>query len=113
MNILLDAADVTSEHIHLCDLDVLLHADYLTDLKDGFVIFELVQVGYITGIKNIVYILKHLLVDDLSVDKQERGLLVVNTSLHEGFFDILTPIAHTVSLDDFDLEELVVGNESG
>ena len=62
--------------------------------------------------QNVVDILKHLLVYDLSIDEQEAGLSVLATGLHESFLGILSPVLHSVTFDDFNLEELVVGDES-
>ena len=104
MNVLLDSSNISSEHIHLCNLNVLLHANDLTNLKNWLVIFNFIKVWHITRVQNIVDIFKHLFIDNLSVNKQERGLFVFNSSLHKGFFDILAPVAHTVTLNDFDLE---------
>lgn len=113
MNVTLNSAQVLLEHVHLGDGDLLLHAELLTDLKDGVHVFKLVEIWHVTTVKDVVDILKLLLLDDLSINKQEGGGLVIATSLHEGFLHIFTPVGHIVAFDDLDLEEFVVGAEGG
>jgi hypothetical protein len=82
MNVLLYTANVTSEHVHLRNLNVLLHANNLSDLEDGLIVFNFIEIGYISRVQDVIDIFKHLLVDDLGVNKEEGCLLIFNTSLH-------------------------------
>ena len=112
MDVLLQSTDILSEHVHLCDLDILLHTELLSDLIYWLIVFTLVEVGNITTVEDVVDILKLLLFDDLCIDEEERSRFVVHTSLHKHLFDILSPVGHSVSLDDLNLEQFVGGNES-
>jgi hypothetical protein len=113
MSIPLDLTEITGEHIHHCDLEVFLLTNYSTNFVDWFHIFSLVQVWNITSIQDIVDVFKHLLVYNLGINKKETGLFVLATSLHKGLLGILSPVLHSVTFDDFNLEQLVVGDESG
>ena len=40
--------------------------------------------------------------------KEERSRLVVNSSLHQCFLDIISPVAHAISFNNFNLIDLIV-----
>lgn len=71
MSVSLDLSNVALEHVHLCYLKLFLHADQLTNLVNRLQVFSFVEIWNITSIQNIVDILKHLLIDDLSINKEE------------------------------------------
>lgn len=113
MNVTLNLTQICLEHVHHCQLKILLLANLFSDFVNGFHVFGFVQIWNVSRIENVVYVLKHLLVDNLGVDKQEACLLVLGTSLKQGFLGIFSPVLHTVTFDDFNLENFVVGNECG
>jgi len=67
--VLPETTKILLEHIHLCDLDVFLHAGSLTNFVDRFEVFNLVQVWHITSVKDVVDVFELKLADNLSVDK--------------------------------------------
>lgn len=81
MDISLDTSQVLLEHVHLGNGELLLHAELLTNFEDTIHILKLVEIWYITTIKDTVNIFELLFLDDLSINEQECGLLVLNTSL--------------------------------
>jgi hypothetical protein len=94
-------------------LETFLHAKELTNLEEWLKVLSLVEVRYITGIEDVVDVLQHLLVDDLGVHKDESCGFIVNTSLHQGFLCIVSPVLHAVALNDLNRGRLVVRNEGG
>ena len=82
MHVLLDARDVSHKHVHLVDRQLLFDAQISTHLFDIFHVLLLVEARHVTSIEDVVDVLKLLLIDDLRVDKQERGFLVLNACLH-------------------------------
>lgn len=107
-----DTGQVGHEHVQNGHSDTLIDTRVLTNLLDGFHVFLLVEIGYITTIEDVVDILEHLLVDNLGVDKDEGGWFVLNSSLHEHCLYIFAPVHHTIALDDFNLEHFLIGDES-
>lgn len=91
MDVVLDSIEVLCKDVHFVGLDSALLTFMFTCIHDILHILILVDVGDITGIQYGVHILQHLLVDDLRVNKQERDSLVLHTSYHEDFFDVLSP----------------------
>ena len=71
MNVLPDATKILLEHIHLCDLDVLLHAGSFTNFVDPVEVLNLVQIWHVTSVKDVVDVFELEFADDLGVDKQE------------------------------------------
>jgi len=106
-----DLSEVASEHVHDSHLDTLLLANLTADFVDWLHVFCLVQVWNVTCIEDVIDILKHLFIDNLGINKQETRLPVLCTSLHQCLLGILTPVLHTVSFYDFNLEQFVVSNE--
>jgi hypothetical protein len=107
VDVLSKTAEILLEHIHLSDLNIFLHAEHLSDLVDCLKVFLFIKIGHITSIENIVDVLELELTYDLGINKQEGCLFVFGTSLEKSFFNIFTPVRHTVTLDNFDLEEFV------
>jgi len=54
VNIFLYTGKILLEHIHLGNLDLLLHAGLLTNLVDRLKIFLFVQVRDITSVEDVV-----------------------------------------------------------
>lgn len=71
MDVLSKTAEILLEHIHLGDLDLLLHTELLTNFVNSFVVFYLIQVWYIATIKDVVDIFKLKFTNNLGVNKQE------------------------------------------
>lgn len=81
MNVGLNSIQVLLEHVHLVNSDTLTCAFGSADGHDGFFVLSLVQAWHITRVQNCVDVLKHVLVNDLSVNKHEGGLFALNTTL--------------------------------
>lgn len=113
VNVSLHLAKVALEHVHLRDLKILLHTEQLSDLEDRLKVLILIEIWHITRVEDVVNILKHLLVHNLSVDEEEGGGLVLDSCLHQGLLYVLTPVLHVIALDDLNLEELIVSHEGG
>lgn len=113
MDILLDPGDITNKHVVGVDGDTSLKTSLFTDLVDTLKVLSLVEVGNITCIQDIVDVFKLLLVDDLGIDEQESSCLIVNTTLHEAFLSIFSPVWHTISFDNLNLEAFVSSHEGG
>lgn len=113
VDVRLESVKILLEHIQRNHWHVFLHAQCLADLVDGFVVFLFVEVADITTVENIVDVFKHLLLNDLGVHENERSGFVVATALHEHLLHIFAPVHELVTLDNFNLEYLVVGTESG
>jgi len=104
-------SEITSEHVHYRNWQVLLLAELTTDFVDWVQVLLLVQVGNVTGIQHIIDVLEHLLIHDLGIDEEETCCLVFGACLHQSFLGILSPVLHSVAFDDFNLEEPVVCEE--
>lgn len=116
MHISLDTVQVATEHVHLVDGQLSAVALVLTNSKDGLEIFSLVQLWDVTRVQDSVDVLEHILVDNLSINKQESSLFGLDTSLHQDEFKIIAPVGHGVALDDLNLEDLErvhVGSQFG
>lgn len=111
MDVSLNLSEVASEHVHDRDLDTLFLADLATHFVDWLHVLSLVQVWNISCIEDVIDVLKHLLVDNLRIDKEETRLSVLSTCLHECLLGILSPVLHSVALNDLNLEQFVVSYE--
>jgi len=69
MDVCLDSKQVLTKHVHLVQGHLFSLAFLLTNHVDAFIVFIFVQLWYVTGVKHIVDILEHLLVDNLCVDE--------------------------------------------
>lgn len=107
MTVGLDSIQVLLEHVHLADSDSFTLALLATYSHDRLLILGLVQAWHVTRVKDSVNILKHILIDDLGIDKQESGGFCLNTTLHKHGLQVVAPITHLVTLYHFDLEALV------
>ena len=108
MDVFLNNSKISLEHIHLRDLKVLFHTDQFSHLENGLQILSLIEIRNITRVQNVVDILKHLFIDDLGIDEYEVGWLVFTTSLHENFLNIFSPVLHSVTLNNLNLEKFEV-----
>jgi hypothetical protein len=54
-----------------------------------------------------------LFINDLGVYKEEGGFLFFYSGFHQDNFNVFSPRPHIIAFDDFNLEELVAGNEGG
>lgn len=82
MNVLLDTLGVLGHKVHLVWRETLTCALNLAYREDWIKVFSPVETGNLTRVKDVVDVLKHLLVDDLRVDEDKGRRLAFNTSLH-------------------------------
>ena len=80
VNVSLDSCTIHWENVHFVWLEVLFCAVSFAIRHDVLHILIVVEVCNVTGVQDVVYILQHLLVDDLSVDKKEGWRFVLDTS---------------------------------
>ena len=71
MDISLNPGKIHREDVHFVRLQVLLHAVCFTIIDNILHILIVVQIGHIPTVQDIVYVLQHLLVDDLGIDEQK------------------------------------------
>ena len=71
MNVLLQSSEILLEHVHLCDWDLFFHAELLTNFKNRIQILQLVKVGHITSIEDVIDVFELLLLDYLGVHEEE------------------------------------------
>lgn len=69
VSVLYNTAQVSSEHVHLCDSDTFFDTLVFTDLEDWLHVFSPVQVWHITTVEYIVDIFEHLFINDLCVNE--------------------------------------------
>ena len=112
MDISLYSTEVSLEHIHWRDHNIVLDTKLFANFVYWLFIFCSVEIWYITSIENIVDIFKLLFIDYLGINEEERGGLIFNASLHQSKFHIFPPVTHRVTFDDFNLEDFVICNES-
>ena len=112
MNVLLNPVNIRHKHVVGVDSNTSFETPLLTNFVNTFKIFSLVKIWDITSIENVVDVFKLLLVDNLSIDKQEGSGFVLDTTLKHTFFGIFSPVCHTVALDNFNLEAFVSCHES-
>lgn len=111
MDITLDSVDIADKHVVSVDRDSSFETSLFTNFVDTLEVLSLVEVRNITSIQNIVDVFELLLIDDLSIDEQESGCLVVNTTLHQTLLSIFSPVRHTITFDNLNLEAFVSGHE--
>lgn len=108
MDILLDSLDVTSHKIHFVGNQTLTCAFYFAYLIDRVKVFSPIEACNLTGVEDIIDVLKHLFVDDLGVNKDKSGWFVLYTGLHKHSLYVISPITHRVPFDHLNLELPVV-----
>lgn len=110
MNVLLDSSKIAGEHVHLIKRNVLLDAFSFAHHVNAFEVFILVKSSDVTRVKNVVNILDHLLVDNLSIAEQERRGFAFHSSLHKAGLKVFSPVGHVVAFDDLNLEALLIAH---
>ena len=113
VDILLQSSQVLLEHVHLSNRDLFLHAKLFAYFEDWLHILGLIEIGHITAIQNVIDVLKLLLPNDLSINKEEWSLFVFAASHHQCFLNIFAPVLHRVPFNDLNLEESIVSAEGG
>jgi hypothetical protein len=92
---------------------LLSHTLSLTNVHNSFHIFLFVKSWNITRVKDVIDILKHLLVNNLSVDEQEGSGLSFNSSLGKASLQVVSPVSHGVPFNDLNLVKLEAADVSG
>lgn len=82
MDVPFNPCEIAGEHVHFVKGNILLQAFSFSNSVNRLKVFCLIECRHITGVQDIVDILYHLLVYDLSITKEECCRLIIDASHH-------------------------------